>query len=132
MTYLDLITDAYRLRNVIDENETPSAEQGVAGARIFNQLMAVWLADGIDLQYIPIEAAGLSDTLTLPDFAEMGVTASLAVRLMQGGPITPELQAQSDSGYDTILREAVKAKLTTQNMEHVPRGEGSRRFWPIW
>src|SRR5262245_54673389 len=103
MTYLDLITDAYRLRNVIDENEAPSAEQLVEGVRLFNQMMAAWLADGIDLQYIPVAAADIANTLTLPDYAQMGVTANLAVRVVAGGTITPELQAQADTGYQTIL-----------------------------
>lgn len=125
MTYLDLITAAYRLRNVIDENESPSAEQGVAALTTLNQMMAEWEADGVILQYIPIAASDLSADLMIPDYAHSGVTAGLAIRVAAGGAITPELQSQADMGYGTIVRRAVSASLPPANMDHVPAGEAS-------
>lgn len=132
MTYLELITNSYRLRNVIDENESPSAEQGVAAVTVLNQLMAQLEGDGILLQYAPIAAAGLSDTLTIPRYAEAGITAALAERLVAGAPLSPELQVQLESGMDTILRQATKDQLTANNMAHVPAGEGERGMRPVW
>lgn len=128
MTYLDLITAAYRLRNVIDESETPSAEQGVAAVDVLNEMMAELEADGVNLQYIAITADQVDDDITIPDYARAGVKAGLAIRLAAGGTITPELQSQADMGYSTILRRTVGAQLTPANLDHIPAGAGSR-WW---
>lgn len=132
MTYIELLTNAYRLRNVIDENESPSAEQGVAGLAVLNQLMAELEADNIVLQYAPAQASGLSEQLTIPAYAEAGITAKLAERLVAGAPLSPELEAQLTSGMETILRQATKDQLTANNMAHVPSGEGRRRTAELW
>ena len=125
MTYLDIITRAYRLRNVIDANEEPNAEQGVEGLNTLNDMMAQWLADGVDLQYIPIEPAALADELTIPDYSRAGVTAHLAIRLAAGAAITPELQAQAESGYTTITNRTVANALGAVRLDHVP----NRGLW---
>lgn len=127
MTYLDLITAAYRLRNVIDENESPSAEQGVAALNALNQMMAEWESEGVCLQYIPIAASELSSDLTLPLYAHAGITAALAVRLVSGGTVTPELRSQVENGYGAIVRRAVQDGLPAQGMQHIPTGEANRR-----
>lgn len=61
VTALDMITDSLRLANVIDELETPSAEQGSSGLRSLNQLMAQWDGDGIKLGWftVPTQATVL-------------------------------------------------------------------------
>lgn len=131
MTYLELITRAYRLRNVIDETEQPSAEQGVEGLTSLNQMMAEWLANDINLQYIPVDAAQLADTLTLPDYSLAGVTAQLAIRIVCGSSITPELQTQASDGLATIERKAVQEELGSISLDHISAGSGSCRgtFW---
>ena len=48
-TNLQIITDALRSINVIDETETPSAEQGSHCLRQMNQMLAEWAVDGIVL-----------------------------------------------------------------------------------
>lgn len=126
MTYIDLITDAYRLRNVIDTTQAPSAEQGVTAVRLLNSLMAELLADSVNLNYTPITAAQVGDTLGIPSYAEGGITAALALRIVAGGTVTPELQVQYDDGIATIMRKAVAASLQPPNFAHIPAGEGSR------
>lgn len=127
MTYIELITHAYRLRNVIDTTQAPDAEQGVVAVRLLNSLMAELLADSVDLQYVPITYAQVGETLTIPTYAEGGITAALALRLVAGGTVTPELQVQYDDGMATILRKAIANSLQPPNMEHLPPGEGQRR-----
>src|SRR5690606_17295729 len=51
LTALDMLTDAMRLCNLLDENEVPSAEQGVKGLRTMNQMVAQWVEDGIRLPW---------------------------------------------------------------------------------
>lgn len=127
MKYIELITDAYRLRNVIDASRVPDAEQGTVGVRLLNALMAELLADSVDLNYIPITYAQVSNDLTIPKHAEGAITAALAVRLVAGAAITPELQAQFDDGMATVLRKAIAAALQPPNMQHIPPGEAVRR-----
>jgi len=116
------------MRNVIDENAAPSPEQGVTGVTLLNQLMALWLADGINLQYESINAADLQNDINIPEYAEMGVTANLATRLVAGGTLTPELGAMASTGYDTILRIALNAKISEPiSMRHIPKGSAQYR-----
>lgn len=127
MKYIELITDAYRLRNVIDTTQSPDPEQGVVAVRLLNSLMAELLADSVDLNYVPIAYGDVGNNLTIPAYAEGGITAALALRLVAGGTVTPELQVQYDDGWATILRKAVANSLQPPNMDHLPAGEGSRR-----
>lgn len=127
MKYIDLITDAYRLRNVIDTTQAPDPEQGVVAVRLLNTLMAELLADNVDLQYVPITYAQVGETLSIPTYAEGGITAALALRVVAGGTVTPELQVQYDDGMATILRKAIANALQPPNMAHIPAGEGTRR-----
>jgi hypothetical protein len=127
VTYIELITDAYRLRNVIDTTQAPDAEQGVSAVRLLNGLMAELLADNVDLNYVPISYAQVGETLTIPSYSEGGITAALSLRLTAGGTVTPELQRQYDDGMATILRKALAGSLQPPNMEHIPAGEATRR-----
>ena len=63
ITALEMIADALRLVNVIDEVKAPSAEQAVNGLRTLNQLMADWEKDGIRLGWHVV--ASTNDTLPL-------------------------------------------------------------------
>lgn len=127
MKYIDLITDAYRLRNVIDMNQAPDAEQGTTAVRLLNNLMAELLADSVDLNYVPITYAQAGNELTIPAYANGGITAALAIRVIAGGTVTVELQNQYDDGMATILRKAVANSLQPPNMQHIPIGEGVKR-----
>lgn len=127
MKYIDLITDAYRLRNVIDMNQAPDAEQGTSAVRLLNNLMAELLADSIELQYVPITYAQVGDELTIPGYANGGITAALALRVVAGGAVTLELQRQYDDGMATIMRKAIANSLQPPNMQHIPTGDADRR-----
>lgn len=126
MTYLELITDAYRLRNVLDTTQAPDAELGTAALRLLNSLMAELLADGVELQYTPIAYSEVANVLGIPDYALGGITANLSTRVVAGGALTPEVQKQLDDGMATILRKAVNAKLQPPNMRHIPAGDADR------
>lgn len=126
MKYLDLITDAYRLRNVVDENETPSPEQGKSALRILNQMCATWKARGVNIQYFATDK--LSDTLTIPDWAEAGVTAQLAVRLPAASEVTDALALMARDGYETIRSKTIGAEMGVpiDTCGVLPVGEGDK------
>jgi hypothetical protein len=125
LKYLDLITDALRLRNIIDENQTASPEQALDGLRKLNQMCAAWKARGIDIQYFPTNS--LSDTLTLPDWAEQGVTAQLAIRFIAGAPISDAVAIQAREGMDTIRTKTIGRDMGEPIDSTLPAGEADRR-----
>src|SRR5687767_3917875 len=120
MKYIELIIDAYRLRNVIDSNQVPDAEQGVSAVPLPNTLMAELVADDVNLNDVPSQFAEVGETLTIPAYAGGGMTAALALRIIAGGSVTPELQVQYDDGMATILRKSVANSLQPPNMQHIP------------
>lgn len=132
MKYIELITNAYRLRNVIDTTQAPDAEQGVAAVTLLNQIMAELESDGVRLQYAPITFAQVNDTIGIPAYAEGGITALLASRFIAAAPVGEELAKQLKDGMDTIMRQAMKDQLSAVSMDHVPTGEANRQFCPLW
>lgn len=120
MKYLDLVTDALRLRNVVDEDSTPDPGPAQAALRKCNQMFATWRALGINLNYFSTDK--LTDTLTIPEWAEQGATAQLAIRVAAGAAITPELQLMADEGMAAIRTKCLE--MPEADMSGMPRGEG--------
>lgn len=79
ITAIDMITDSLRAANVIDQNQTPTAEMGVSGLRLLNQMMGQWDTDGIRLGWVVVE--NLSDVLPLRLQDERAVKFNFAVEL---------------------------------------------------
>lgn len=129
-TNIQLIGDALRLINVINEIETPSAEQGATALRVLNQMMEEWEECGIKVQYYAQTSTSVD--FPCPAYTESAVTAALAIRLAPffGASVSPELAAQYDIAYSSLLRKAMNAKLQPVDMSHLPLGEGTRT-WDI-
>lgn len=124
-TNLQIITDCLRALNVIDETETPSAEQGAHCLRQMNQMLATWKdADGIDLGYF--SQTSTAATCPIPEWAETGVYGKLALRVAKqfGASVSVETAALADEGYSTILRTLVNQAREISDMSHLPRGSG--------
>lgn len=116
-TASQVIADAFLGVNVIRDGETPTAEMQAQAIRRLNQMMAVWEADGRNLGYIPIGT--VTDTLTVPDGALMGIYSSLAILLAPsfGASVSPELVAIQEKGMaviDKITAKEVIAGLDLQ------------------
>lgn len=112
MTNLELITTAFRKVGMLDENESPSAEQGQVGLRLLNQLLAAWAEDGLAFpSWFPQTA--LSDTLPLPDWAERAVTAALSIEIASeyDRPVTDALAVVASNSYDALLRKRMNQQL---------------------
>jgi hypothetical protein len=126
ITNLDLITDAYRDVNAIDETQVPNAEQGQRALRKLNQMLAMW--EGADeavkfSSWFPQD--DVAATCPIPEYAEAGVTGQLSIALAAslGLTVSAELVASAEAGYAVILRKAVNDKLQPVDMTHLPRGE---------
>ena len=121
-TNLDLITDALLELGVINESETPSAEQGQHALSKLNRMLEEWEElRGIRLGWC--EQTDISNTAPLPPYAERGVTLRLAIALAPsyGGAasVTPALVTEADESYRLIsLKSAIKnmKPLSTSNM----------------
>jgi hypothetical protein len=125
MTIIELITGALRKLNVINEIETPSAEQGAKCLEALNDMMEQWEENDINLQYYPQTTT--SATFPCPAYANVGVRAALAIRVAAdfGATVSVELAAEYDSGYSTICRKAAIRQLEEARMDHLP-GRHSR------
>lgn len=99
-----LIKDALVKINVISETDTPSAEQQATCIRVLNEMMAMWAADGLQLNYIPVGA--VTSVLTVPDGAIMGIKCSLAIAVCSefGATASPELIAAATQGMSVVSK----------------------------
>ena len=124
VTNLDLITDALRSLNVINEVQTPSAEQGAHCLREQNQMLAQWAEDGVALGYFA--QSNTTDTCPIPEWAEKGVKNKLAIQVAPNysAEVPIAVIANADEGYSTILRRVVNLQLEGVDMSHMPLGSG--------
>lgn len=123
-TNIQVITDALRGLNVINEVETPSAEQGAQCLRKMNQMLAEWAVDRIVIGYFA--QTDTSATCPIPDWAERGVTNQLALYIASDFGAEPSIPvvAAADAGMQTILRTVMNLQLEGADMSHLPRGNG--------
>lgn len=123
-TNLQIIEDALRDINVISEIDTASAEQGSFCLRRLNQMMEASKEDDIDLGWF--SQTSTADTIPIPDWAELGVTASLAIVCAPnyGATVSTETAVIANKFTGIIQRKSLSEKLTGANMSHLPVGAG--------
>jgi len=124
-TNLTVIEDSLRDIGVLSETDTASAEQGSYCLRRLNQMMEVWKEDGIDFGWFA--QTSTADTIPVPDWAELGVTATLSILIAPnyGATVSQELIAIADVAAGMILRKALTEKLSGADMRHLPAGAGN-------
>jgi hypothetical protein len=126
MTNIELITRALLKLGVINESETPSAEQGQDALKELNQMLEEWDEAGIRLGWC--EQTDISNTAPLPPYAERGVTLRLALALAPsyGGAasVTPALIADAEESYHKLHRKAMLKLLKESDSRNMPQAEG--------
>lgn len=130
ITALEMIADALRLVNVIDEVKAPSAEQGVNGLRTMNQLLADWERDGIRLGWHVV--ATVNDTLPLEEADERGVKYNLACEYAGEYGIEPSAKVQgiADSTYARLAKGS--AETVVADLSGLPgESAGIGSTWPM-
>lgn len=97
-----VIADAYLAIGVIRDGETPSAPLQAQAIRRLNQMMALWEGEGRNLGYIPIGT--VTDVLTVPDAAVLGIVNNLAIHMAPsfGATVPSEIVALAMMGLQTI------------------------------
>lgn len=108
LTVIELITDALVEINVIDVNEAPTAEQGVAALRRLNQMLADWETDGIRIGYYP--QTDMAANVPIERSDELGVTLNLAVELAPGYGIEPldSLKTRAGDYYASLAKQSLQ------------------------
>jgi len=122
---LTIIDDALREINVISEIDSASAEQGSFCLRRLNQMMEVWREDGADIGYFAQSTT--TDTIPIPDWAELGVTAALAIAIAPtySASVSPELVATAEVASTMITRKSLAERQQSADMTHLPAGGGN-------
>lgn len=132
-TNIQLISDALLDLGVINESETPSAEQGSHALRQLNQMLEAWEDEGVRLGWF--EQTDTSADAPLPPYALKGVTAALAIELSPsyGGAasVTPALEKKLSDGMAVINRKAALKNLQPLDTRSMSRGEGQRQVTDI-
>lgn len=130
MTTLEMIGDALRLINVIDEVKAPSAEQSANGLRTFNQLMADWERDGIRLGWHVV--ISVNDALPIAAEDERGVKYNLACEFAGEYGIEPsaKVQAICDETFARLSKGALQTVVA--DLSGLPGESGNvGQAWPM-
>lgn len=119
-TNLDIITTAYRITNLINENEPPSSEIAAEGLEAMNDLLAAWDVTGIELGYFP--QTNLAATSPLQDSDLMGVKYNLAVVLAgrKSIPLSGETLAVASAALKLLSKTTVE--MFENSFDHMPSG----------
>lgn len=119
-TNLDIITTAYRITGLLNENEAPSSELAAEGLEAMNDLLAAWDADGVELGYFP--QTNLAATSPLKDSDLMGVKYSLAVVLAgrKNIPLSNETLAVATAARKMLFKSTTE--MFENSFDHMPSG----------
>lgn len=128
-TNSSIISEALSILGVLDEIQSLSAEQGVNGLSVMNDMLLEWDANEIDTGYYPqtdinAESPVYSDALS-------AVKHNLAIYLASYYGLEPKLPVAmiADRGYKRLLRDAIVAKMKEADMTGMPLGSAwSRRY----
>ena len=123
-TNLEVIEQALRDINVINEVESASDEQGQTGLQKLNQMMALWKISSRDVGYFA--QSDTSATIPIPDWTEEAVTSSLSLLLAPkyGASISIEQATLIEHSVNAITREIISNNMTNTDMSHLPIGSG--------
>ena len=125
-TVIDLITDACRLVNLIDENESPPPEMGIKCLHLLNELMADAQADGVQMGWYPIADADISATAPLADEDIRAVKVCLAVEICPYFGVEPlqQLKDNAADAYTKLVKR--KVRYVESDVSFLPQADA----WP--
>jgi hypothetical protein len=106
-TVNEVISDAFDEIGINISEESLSASDAQRAIRMLNDMMAVWEANGIDLDYTVV--SNLSDEVTVVSGALMGVKKALAIYLAPSfkGEITDALVESTKDAMRAVKNIAI-------------------------
>lgn len=130
-TVIQLITDSLRLVNVINANQSPSAEQGISVLHILNEMLADAQADGIRLGWYPIADADIANEAPLSDEDIRGVKFCLALEICPYFGIEP-LSQMKENAADAYAKLAKRApQYMESDLTFLPTADAYGSPWTL-
>lgn len=120
-TASQVIADALLAVNVIRTGETPSAADQAFCIRRLNQMMALWEGEGKSLGYIPVGT--VTDTLTVPDAALLGIVNNLAIHIAPSYGATVPAEIIALAGMGLAIIDKITTKEVIMDMDLQPTAD---------
>lgn len=119
-TNLDVITEALRKANIINDRETPSSTQSANGLTLLNDIMSDWEEDGIELGYFP--QTSQAAIIPVEDKVLRGIKYNLARGIAgdNGVDLPPETLRIADLTYARLTKATIEEAFS--NFDHMPFG----------
>jgi P22 tail accessory factor len=123
----DIIERAFKRILVGGADAAPEADEYADALADLNSMMAGFEANGIRLGYTEVD--NVSDNVTIPSAAILGVVSNLAVTIAPdyGGTVSPILADQARSGMNT-LRKLGCPRIRTSFPNTLPMGSGNMEY----
>lgn len=121
-TNLELVTYALLKCNVIDENSSPSPEQGVTALNVLNDTMANAAADGVRVGWYPQTNLAAVSPLQNQDVGPVKYVLTAALAAHYGIELSQELAAQIGAAVVRLEKRALR--YAEANLSDLPRPQG--------
>lgn len=121
-TNQELINYAFLKCNVIDESSSPSAEQGVVGLNVMNDMLANMSKDGIKLGWYPQTNMAATSPLQNEDVGAIKYLLCAALAAHYGITLSELLLAEIGQSYTRLVKSALK--YSEADMSELPRTQG--------
>lgn len=121
-TNLELIQYAFLKCNVISESEAPSAEQGITGLNILNDMLADMSKDGIKLGWYPQTNIAATSPLQAEDVGPIKYLLCASLAAHYGIQLSELLLAEIGKAYVRLVKTALK--YSEADMSEMPRAQG--------
>ena len=126
-TILDIVTDAARIVNLMDETQQLSAEQGAMALTALNDLMADYFEDGIELGWYPQTDLSVTAPLASTDArcVKLCFAKELAMRAGLTQTLPDDLKEQMEEAYQKLAKRTLE--YFESDMSNLPVPQGT--FW---
>lgn len=124
---LDIVTDAARIVNLIDETQQLSAEQGQMALVALNDLMADYFEDGIELGWYPQTDLSVIAPLASTDVrcVKLCFGKELAMRAGLTQTLPEDLKQEMADAYEKLAKRTIE--YFESDMSNLPVPQGT--FW---
>jgi hypothetical protein len=122
-TNLELVAYAFLKCNVIDENSSPSPEQGATGLNVLNDMMASMSADGIRIGWYPQTNLANTSPLQNQDVGPIKYMLTAALAAHYGITLGELLIAEIAAAATRLAKRALR--YSEADLSELPRPQGT-------
>jgi hypothetical protein len=122
-TNIELVTYALLKCNVIDENSSPSPEQGATGLNVLNDMMANMSADGVKLGWYPQISLTVTSPLQSQDVGPVKYLLTAALAAHYGITLGELLIAEIAAAATRLAKRALR--YSEADLSELPRPQGT-------